>query len=478
MKQQIQIASLIAAAALLQGCAGYNTTMFMTKSNAGLDIDMKPPTAEINISRKEAVIEPAFEKGQTPPVMASFKPNVGFGGRMGNYFLGVDQTFAGGDAALTMASLYDSPTPAIADLVKYDSTLTVTNSVKKHGWFWAWIVDPLFTPAEPDVIRPFIFGTDTQLGLKVAWSGAGGQFPDTVKAGFNRKEFAWAPVTMTQDRTKIKMPSFLATIQSNIGGESSTNKSNMTNITTQASSPRNGGGALGPITNIMLNVPDQSGSIKSIQYFATGEAATALARQKDVRDAMLKRLDPTYSSTAPEFGVGIVARQLLTAMEDALGQLGNNDPKDPAAEIFSSRLQNLQGVHIPVSFQAAKPPMFFYANSTNKILTNIFNQYTTKPIHDVTNSIGLADVTSYMFKLESSMSVIKKIKFQLASNTNGVFLTADDSTNQMPILQTNSIVIGEQFQIQTAEYTRIQKELATDKDVSSAFNYFKTLTKP
>jgi len=66
------------------GCAGYNTTMFMTKSNAGLDIDMKPPTAEINISRKEAVIEPVFEKGQTPPVMASFKPNVHFGGAAGS----------------------------------------------------------------------------------------------------------------------------------------------------------------------------------------------------------------------------------------------------------------------------------------------------------------------------------------------------------------------------------------------------------
>ena len=52
MKQKIQLSCLFAIAALLQGCAGYNTVMFMTKSNAGLDIDMKPPTAEISISRK------------------------------------------------------------------------------------------------------------------------------------------------------------------------------------------------------------------------------------------------------------------------------------------------------------------------------------------------------------------------------------------------------------------------------------------
>jgi len=272
MKKTIQFASLTALAAIWGGCAGYNTTMFMTKSNAGLDIDMKPPTAEINISRKEAVIEPAFEKGQTPPVMASFKPKVGWG-RFGNYFLGVDQTFAGGDAALTMAMLYDSTTPTSVTNGQFDSTLTVTNQVKKQGWFWSWIVDPLFTPAEPDQVRPFIFGTDTQLGLKVAWSGAGGQFPDTVKAGFNRKEFAWAPVTMYQDRTKIKMPSFLATIESNTGGGSETNEPAGT------------------------NGPPQPGSIRSIQYFSTGEAASHLARQQAVRVAMLKRLDP-HSETA------------------------------------------------------------------------------------------------------------------------------------------------------------------------------------
>jgi hypothetical protein len=162
MKRIIQLASLTGLAAVLGGCAGYNTAMFMTKSNAGLDIDSKPPTAEINISRKEAVIEPSFEKGQTPPVMASYKPRVGWGGGFENYFLGVDQTFAGGDAAVTMASLYDSPTPPTD--VKYDSTLTVSKQIKTHSWPWSW----LFDPADSDEVRPFIFGTDTQLGLKVA----------------------------------------------------------------------------------------------------------------------------------------------------------------------------------------------------------------------------------------------------------------------------------------------------------------------
>ena len=149
--------------------------------------------------------------------MASFKPNVGFGNRFGNYFLGVDQTFAGGDAAMTMAMLYDEATFK-GNGTTFNSELQLGSATDSSG---AWWKDILTAPAKPGKIKPFIFGTDTMLGLKVAWSGVGGQFPDTVKAGFNRKEFAWAPVTMSEDK-KVKMPSFLATIESNIGGGSET----------------------------------------------------------------------------------------------------------------------------------------------------------------------------------------------------------------------------------------------------------------
>src|SRR5262245_16174552 len=103
-------AALPILASLLGGCAGYNHTLFMTKSNVGLDFDSKPPTLEINVSRKEAVIAPSFEGGKTPPVLASFKPGAGGGGSFGSFFMGTDQTFAGGDAAMAMAQLYDQPT--------------------------------------------------------------------------------------------------------------------------------------------------------------------------------------------------------------------------------------------------------------------------------------------------------------------------------------------------------------------------------
>jgi hypothetical protein len=255
-------------ALLLSGCVGYNHTLFMTKSNAGLDIDTTPPTAEINISRKEGVVAPAFEDGQTPPVMASFGSNIGAGASIGRFFFGVDQTFAGGDAAVTMATLYSDPTPKPATAAdeavlktKFDSALKLSkipnDNINSGG-----LKRFLFGLPEPGETRPFIFGTDTQFGLKLGWNGIGGPYPDTLKIGFNRKEFAYAPVTLTRDSSGnpnkphlVEMPSFLATVDNDAHG---------------------GGDA----------------SVNWIQYFATGEAANQLARQDTVRAAMLKRADP------------------------------------------------------------------------------------------------------------------------------------------------------------------------------------------
>ncbi len=280
------------AAGLLAGCAGYNHTLFVTKSNTGLDFDAKPPTAEISIARKEAVIAPGFEGGQTPPVLASFKPRVGLDGGFANFFVGVDQTFAGGDAAVAMSRLYNSsevPTSTAA----YDSRLPLTQPPKYRNVFQR-------VPGAGET-RQFIFGTDTMLGLKVAWSGVGGQFPDTVKAGFNRKEFAWAPVTLITERTNAnsptnysaKMPSFLATIDS-----------------------KNTAGL------------DRAG-IEALQYFATGEAATFLALQPEVRAAMIQRLDPNASR--------IAAHARVQAKHDDAERLA--DYAAPAGTVERSRLE-------------------------------------------------------------------------------------------------------------------------------------------
>ena len=301
-------------ATLFFGCAGRNHILFMTKSNVGLDFDAKPPTLEITASRKEAVIAPTFEGGQTPPVAASFKPRAGTGDGFANFFLGVDQTFTGGDAAVAMASLYATSTaPAAESRTNYDSTLKLTQPPRYSDIFRG--------VPRPGETRAFIFGTDTSFGLKAAWSGAGGQIPDTVRLGFNRKEFAWAPVMLTTNvgvtnatttnltTYSVKAPSFLATIQSQIG----------------------------------LN--NQGGGIQALQYFASGEAATLLALQPAVRLAMIERLDPKAAEAEPAFAAA--KRQIEDInkeIEPALTWLydGADKPKPDRLTTFlnGSRFQN------------------------------------------------------------------------------------------------------------------------------------------
>jgi hypothetical protein len=88
-------------ALLLGGCAvGYNSTLFVTKSNIGIDADTKPPTLELSIARREGVLAPGFEGGQTPPVMASFRTS---SNPFSRFFVGVQSTFAGGDASVALS---------------------------------------------------------------------------------------------------------------------------------------------------------------------------------------------------------------------------------------------------------------------------------------------------------------------------------------------------------------------------------------
>jgi len=101
------VTALLIVLVILTGCGiGYNKTLFFTKTNVGLDVDSSPPTAEVTIGRREGVIAPTFERGQTPPVLASFGLAAsGFAA----LFAEVSSTFCGGDAAVIMAKLYDTP---------------------------------------------------------------------------------------------------------------------------------------------------------------------------------------------------------------------------------------------------------------------------------------------------------------------------------------------------------------------------------
>lgn len=249
----------------LSGCAvGYNTTLFTTKSNVGLDVDTKPPTAEISIARREGVIAPAFESGKTPPVIASFGTN---SNPLSSFLFGVQSTFAGGDAAVALSN-----GPRGAQVT--DGTADLCLSQKPEAGKFLFSDRSL---PEPGSVRPFVFGTDTSLGLKVAWSGITAQFPDTIRLGFSRKEMALAPVfgrekdCETDGKYGVGMPPFIAVLDGSATG--------------------------GTVANT---------GVKWLQYFATGRAATNLGNNDGIRQIILGRLEPdadfskvTYS-TYPE----------------------------------------------------------------------------------------------------------------------------------------------------------------------------------
>ena len=287
---QLKLKPLVYTTALLilgTGCVGYNHTLFMTKSNAGLDVDTKPPTAEVTIGRKEVVITPVFEGGKTPPVMASFGANSDVGNSLTRFLFGVDQTFAGGDAATAMTKLY-SDTTAVSKTdhpTNYDSKISINGSPDAgRNWFTKFF----FALHNTNDSRPLVFGTDTSLGVKAGWSGVSGQIPDRVHVGFNRKEMAYAPVFGERieqgTKTAVRIPSFLATADftSKVGGAG-------------------------------------DNSVSYIQYFATGDAATRLAMQPAVRQAMLQRADPLASAKADKLasigvpGPDVVKKKVATA---------------------------------------------------------------------------------------------------------------------------------------------------------------------
>ncbi len=271
-----------AALALLTGCVGYNSAFMATKTNVGMDLDTKTPTAEISLSRREVVVAPTFENGQTPPVEASFRVKGGW------IFANVATTFTGGDAAATVSDLFNRDTPVGAARTNVDTTIHLSTAPVRNSHGGA-----IHFP-EPGTVRPLIFWTDTSLGLKVAWSGLTAQFPDSAKFGFNRKEMAFAPVfgatnTITH-QYDVKMPSFLAT----------------TDTEAKTSTPQNSG-------------------FRYQQYFATGKAADLLALDQGVRVALAERLDHTASSFKARAAEIETEKSLAQECKDSIGKITDSE---------------------------------------------------------------------------------------------------------------------------------------------------------
>lgn len=285
--QKLRIIFLVLLAVLISGCAGYDRVLFVTKTNVGLDIDNKPPTAEITIARRELAISPTYQdtikEEKTLPLLASF-------GLTGN-FLNPEITaqFAGGDAALILAKGKDEND-------QNDSAICLSKEPDtRPPWkkIWHWIFG-----RSKENTRVFYFATDTSFGLKVGWDGTGGPYPDNLKLGYNRKELAFPPIFVKEGCDLIKFknqPKFTV-----IDG-------NTFQVDNNGELKRDGEGRPIPAEPwYEVKVPSFYASLDNastitewtdsgtthVQFFATGEAAKNFVKRESVLREAFKNMAP------------------------------------------------------------------------------------------------------------------------------------------------------------------------------------------
>ncbi|MBK9949753.1 MAG: hypothetical protein IPP12_21685 [Nitrospira sp.] len=303
MNRKIKHGLLLAIGLLATtGCAGYDRILFITKTNVGLDIDNKPPTAEITIARRELAVTPTFQDAtddeKTLPLLASF-------GLTGT-FLNPEITsrFAGGEAALILAQGPDR----MADPAQLSeqSFLCLSKEPETKSW-WEKVFGK-------DDIRPFYFSTDTAFGLKAAWDGTTGPYPSTVKLGYNRREFAFPPIFTTEKSCdipgnqpnkngwRVTVPSFVASLD---------NSSTITDIKEWVTSEKPPVGTEWTRTGVTHT-----------QFFATGKAASEFVNRPEINSVMNKKMYPQeIPSIAPVASVLVASGTKAFKATGATGQV-------------------------------------------------------------------------------------------------------------------------------------------------------------
>jgi hypothetical protein len=280
MRRLIPIVLALATLSLAtSGCGvGYNRLFFMTLTNVGLDVDTKPPTAEVSVARREVIIEPSFEEGKTLPVAASFRKEGGF------FDPKISAMFSGGKAAVLVSKLFDSRSTTPPKRLKSKLCLKERPEGSRVLSFWSKIPVLGSLTEEGDEERPFFFATDTTYGLKVAWSGTTEAVPDTLRLGYNRKEFAYAPVFGTNVTGAPPPPP--------AGEEPEDQPCEAGEYEIQAAS------FIASIDNSTKIAEITKSDLKYVQFFATGEAANNLALQPELRGVLVSQLAPQVSEAA------------------------------------------------------------------------------------------------------------------------------------------------------------------------------------
>jgi len=212
-------------AILLAGCA-QDHVLFVTKTSLSvLEADTKPAGISVAYDRVEGYLGPSSESGEAPPVLGYF-------GSDGAIFTPkVKQVYATGNAARVLTGATEKCTPKKVDAQD----------------------------------RIMFFGTSTTSGLKIGFT-PNALLPDSFVFGWRRKEFSLVPLSVASD-------------DENCSGTSKITKGEKFYPATLAS------------VNSTRDVPPANPGgtkISDQQYFATGEAAVALARSNEVKGMVLE----------------------------------------------------------------------------------------------------------------------------------------------------------------------------------------------
>lgn len=244
---------------------GANHLLFVTRTNSGFDADTIPPVIEISLaSRFEGVLAPTFERSQTIPVVASFR-GAGLKGANGLPSLGT--LFAAGPAAMAATDANTGDPSEYERSSEIQLTQPPRFDTKSKRLFGSGEAPPMW------------FGTATSFGLELEFWGPGVfPAPQSVHLGYRRKEMLVAPLTLEKPQGDgqpyiVRTPSVFVFV--NAEGAPSDVPSKVESVC-QATNRR-----------------AQRDTI-SVQFFATGLAATRIAARPDVRHLIFRDFIQQY----------------------------------------------------------------------------------------------------------------------------------------------------------------------------------------
>lgn len=213
----------LGAALTMAGCA--DGVIFVTKTSLSIvDADSTPPGISVAYDRVEGYLGPTNESGEAPAVLGYYASD-------GQFFRpNVRQVYATGNAARLLSA--EDKEKAV--------TKCSPERIENEG-------------------RVMFFGTATTTGLKIGFS-PNAPVPDSLLFGWRRKEVSTIPLSKA--------------VKGCVGGA---------NVDAVREGQRFYPATLGAIRTA-IDSTRETGRMNTYQFFATGDAAVNLARQKKMTD--------------------------------------------------------------------------------------------------------------------------------------------------------------------------------------------------